>query len=179
MEKHCSRSERGHRQCPHRHQPRFGWPPMRPASGRSAAAEAEKPAEAAATPAAEEKSDAAPPAAATKSGDKAKYLFVEIAISNKGGRSNQVQGWNNPGMTGAILADDQNQIFPLVPKSETPGVQRLGAADVPGRVDCRDLGVEAPSGSSTLSTSYSTSRLLSLDERQAIRSGNHAGRARQ
>ena len=108
---------------------------------------AEKPAEAA--PAAEEgKKGDAPVEGATAASGKAKFVFVEIAISNKAGAPIKYKGWNNPGVGAAILADDQNNIFPLVPKTETSGVQRLGAADVPGGGGITEtLVFEAPSGS--------------------------------
>ncbi|MFN0018593.1 MAG: DUF4339 domain-containing protein [Pirellulaceae bacterium] len=121
------------------------------ATGKRAAlpgAATQKPAEAAVPAAEDAKKEETPADSATAGGDKAKYVFVEVAISNKAGAAIKYKGWNNPGPSAAILADDQNQIFPLVPKSETPGVQRLGAADVPGGGGLTEtLVFEAPTGS--------------------------------
>jgi hypothetical protein len=122
---------------------------MADATGKRASspAEAEKPAEAPATTAAEEKSDASPGTPPAAEG-KGKFVFVELAISNKAGAAIKYKGWNNTSAMGAILADDQNQVFPLVPIAETPGVKRLTAADVPGGgTIVETLVFQAPTGS--------------------------------
>lgn len=70
--------------------------------------------------------------AAKEDANKAKYVFVEIALSNKAGAAIKYKGWNNTSINGALLADEKNQILPLVSKAETPGVARLDTADIPG-----------------------------------------------
>lgn len=70
--------------------------------------------------------------AAKDDANKAKYVFVEIALSNKAGAAIKYKGWNNTSINGALLADEKNQILPLVSKAETPGVARLDTADIPG-----------------------------------------------
>lgn len=86
--------------------------------------------------------------AAKDNANKAKYVFVEIALSNKAGAAIKYKGWNNTSINGALLADEKNQILPLVSKAETPGVARLDTADIPGSGAISEtLVFQAPTGS--------------------------------
>jgi hypothetical protein len=85
--------------------------------------------------------------AAKDDANKAKFVFVEIALSNKAGAAIKYKGWNNTSINGALLADEKNQILPLVAKAETPGVARLDAADIPGSGSIAEtLVFQAPPG---------------------------------
>jgi hypothetical protein len=75
----------------------------------------------------------------------AKYVCVEVAITNKVASPLKYRGWNTSGSTGAILADDKLNVLPLVPVQTTPALARITSASIPGNSTTTDILVfEAP-----------------------------------
>jgi hypothetical protein len=60
------------------------------------------------------------------------YVCVEVTIRNKSRSPLRYKGWNSFGENGAILADENNQVLPLVPAEKTPDLTRLTRTTVPG-----------------------------------------------
>jgi hypothetical protein len=88
-------------------------------------------------------SSAAPAGAASAA--TAKYVFVELRVTNSGSVPRKYQGWNSGDAASAILADKSNQVLAFVPPSQTPGFTRLAAHHLPAGKTVSDLLVfEAP-----------------------------------
>jgi hypothetical protein len=69
----------------------------------------------------------------------AKYVFVEIRVTNTGDIPRKYTSWNTGDATEVILADDTNQPLPLVPASETPHAVRQTALQIPPGHLIRDV----------------------------------------
>lgn len=78
----------------------------------------------------------------------AKYLFVELIITNKAGSPLKYRGWNLTAEGGgAVLAQADDRFLSLVPATQTPGVPRLTSASIPGAGSITEtLVFEAPQG---------------------------------
>jgi hypothetical protein len=70
---------------------------------------------------------------------KAKYVFVEIRVTNNGDIPRKYTSWNTGEATDVILADDTHQPLPLVPASETPHAVRQTALQIPPGHLIRDV----------------------------------------
>jgi hypothetical protein len=60
------------------------------------------------------------------------YVCVEVTIRNKSRAPLRYKGWNSFGENGAILANESNEVLPLVPVESTPELTRLKRTSVPG-----------------------------------------------
>ncbi|HUE71818.1 MAG TPA: hypothetical protein VMP01_13110, partial [Pirellulaceae bacterium] len=60
------------------------------------------------------------------------FVCVEVTIRNKSRSPLVYKGWNSFGDNGAILADENDQVLPLVPVEKTPDLTRLTRTSVPG-----------------------------------------------
>jgi hypothetical protein len=100
-------------------------PPEPQAEGAEAPAEAAK--------------SAAPPAA--------RFVFVEVRITNGDTTPRSYASWNSLGGTNAILADATGQVLEFVPLSATPGVTRLNLVQLASGQSVNDtLVFAAPQG---------------------------------
>ena len=60
------------------------------------------------------------------------FFCVEVAIRNQSKSPLKYRGWNSYGALGAILADEEGNVLPLVPLEETSQIKRMSAGNVPG-----------------------------------------------
>lgn len=75
----------------------------------------------------------------------AKYLFMELVISNKASSPLKYKGWNEANKNPLFLIDEKDQLYPFVSPKNTPGVGRLTKTDIPGGGSVSELLVfEAP-----------------------------------
>ena len=98
------------------------------------------PAEAPAAPAA----PVAPPTAAAVASP-AKYVFVEVKITNGSPVPKKYASWNGADATAVVLADQANQVLDFVPPAATPTVSRHGTVQLaPGQAVTDVLVFAAP-----------------------------------
>jgi hypothetical protein len=69
----------------------------------------------------------------------AKFVFVEIRVTNEGDIPRKYTSWNTGEATDVILADDTNQPLALVPAAETPHAVRQTSLHIPPGHLIRDV----------------------------------------
>lgn len=78
----------------------------------------------------------------------AKYVFVELKLTNSAKAARPFTSWNATAGTTAVLADMAGQPLAFVPPSATPSANRLGKVEIPaGKTQNDTLVFRAPSGS--------------------------------
>jgi len=90
---------------------------------------------------------AAPPAATSAALPAARFVFIDIRITNADTTPHSYASWNSLAGSSAILADAAGQPLEFIPPAATPGVVRLNLVEVPAGQSVHDILVfAAPQG---------------------------------